>query len=83
MHMLLVKSYSNGFYFLRKNRHQPEKSLPPAGLLQVGGFGSAHPGGTQFAFADGSCRFIRENIENAVLQQLGNRADGKLLNGRY
>jgi len=66
--------------FLRENRRHPEESLPPAGPLEVGGFGSAHPGGAQFAFADGSTRFISESVEPPVLHQLGHRADGKLLN---
>ena len=70
-------------YFLRENRRQREQSLPPAGPLEVGGFGSAHPGGTQFAFADGSSKLIRDNIEPAVLHQLGHRADGELLKADY
>lgn len=69
--------------FLRKNRRQPKKTLPPAGPLEVGGFGSAHPGGAQFAFADGSSKMIRDNIEPAVLHQLGHRADGKLLKAEF
>ena len=59
---------------------QPRPEVDP---LDVGGFGSAHPGTTQFAFADGSCKAIAEDIEPAVLQQLGHRADGKLLKGDY
>jgi len=69
--------------FRRVNRRQPENSLPPAGPLDVGGFGSSHPGGSQFAFADGSCRMVNESIEPEVLQQLGHRADGKLLKADY
>ncbi|NOZ40321.1 MAG: DUF1559 domain-containing protein [Planctomycetes bacterium] len=69
--------------FLRNNRRQPQKKLPPAGPLDVGGFGSAHPGGAQFAFADGSSKMISDNVEPAVLQQLGHRADGKLLKARF
>lgn len=67
----------------RQRRSQGEKSLPPAGPLDVGGFSSAHPGTVQFAFADGSCKPISEDIELEVLQQLGHRADGKLLKGDY
>jgi prepilin-type processing-associated H-X9-DG protein len=69
--------------YLRNNRRQPNKSLAAAGPLEVGGFGSAHPGGAQFAFADGSSKMISESIEPVVLQQLGHRADGELLKGRY
>ena len=49
--------------------------------LQVGGFGSKHPGGANFAFGDGSVKFIRAGISSKVLRLLGNRADGELLGG--
>jgi prepilin-type N-terminal cleavage/methylation domain-containing protein len=59
------------------------QGTPPAATLgsplYVGGFASAHPQGAQFAFGDGSVRFLRQGISAAVLQQLGHRADGKLL----
>jgi prepilin-type N-terminal cleavage/methylation domain-containing protein/prepilin-type processing-associated H-X9-DG protein len=47
--------------------------------LQVGGFGSSHPGGAHFLFGDGAIRWISDNVEATVFQQLGHRADGKLL----
>jgi prepilin-type N-terminal cleavage/methylation domain-containing protein/prepilin-type processing-associated H-X9-DG protein len=46
--------------------------------LIVGGFGSPHAGGAQFLLADGSVRFISENIAAQVWHQLGHRADGEL-----
>jgi prepilin-type N-terminal cleavage/methylation domain-containing protein/prepilin-type processing-associated H-X9-DG protein len=49
----------------------------------VGGFGSDHTGGAQFAFADGSIRFLSQSISPDVLRRLGNRADGELLDGNY
>jgi len=53
---------------------------PPKGpVLPVGGFGSVHPGGCQFAFGDGHVGFLTESISQPVYQQLGHRADGKLL----
>jgi prepilin-type N-terminal cleavage/methylation domain-containing protein/prepilin-type processing-associated H-X9-DG protein len=48
------------------------------GNLFVGGFGSHHPGGGNFAFGDGHVGFISETIETQLLQQLAHRADGKL-----
>jgi len=57
----------------------PESPPPDKGNLFVGGFGSYHPAGAQFAFGDGHVSFLRENIEPEVLQQLAHRADGKLL----
>ena len=50
-----------------------------AGDLAVGGFGSRHPGGANFLFGDGAVRLVSRDIEMDVFQQLGNRADGKLL----
>lgn len=55
----------------------------PVGPLAVGGFASDHPSGANFAFGDGSVRFISETISTAVYQQLGNRHDGKLMDGGY
>lgn len=46
--------------------------------LAVGGFGSQHPGGVQFALGDGSVRFCSETIDDTTLLQLGHRADGQL-----
>ncbi len=53
------------------------------GSLVVGGFGSYHTGGANFAFGDGSVRFIAQNIVTELLMQLGNRADGEILLGEY
>ena len=49
--------------------------------LYVGGFGSFHPGCCNFALGDGSVRTISSGINIIVYQQLGHRADGKLLSG--
>lgn len=55
----------------------------PASTVVVGGFDSHHPGGVNFAFGDGSVRFLGETLSQETLQQLANRADGKLLSGEY
>ena len=65
--------------FRRKIQEASSKPEADQGNLFVGGFGSHHPGGTQFAFGDGHVRFIAETIEAEILQQLAHRADGKLL----
>lgn len=50
-----------------------------APLLFVGGFGSNHPGGSNFAFGDGSARYLKETIDPFVLRCLGNRLDGEAI----
>jgi len=56
---------------------------PSSPNVVVGGFDSPHPGGANFAFGDGSVRFISECVAQETLQQLAHRADGKLLSGEY
>lgn len=50
-------------------------ALPILFAYDPGGFGSVHTGGAQFLISDGSVRFLSENIDIAVLQLLGDRAD--------
>lgn len=49
------------------------------GTLHVGGFGSFHTGGANMVFADGSVHFLSQNTDPQVLQHMGNRADGELI----
>ncbi|QDT32337.1 DUF1559 domain-containing protein [Thalassoglobus polymorphus] len=52
-------------------------TIPTVGNLNSWGqVGSLHTGGAQFTLADGSVRFISENIDLATLRNLGNMADG-------
>ena len=56
------------------------------GIGECDGFGSRHPGGTQFVMCDGAVRFISENIQSAssplgTYQQLSHRADGLSASG--
>ena len=55
----------------------------PLARTYVGGFGSEHPGGANFAMGDGSVRSLSDNVDPLVYQQLGHRADGKLLDLDY
>ena len=45
-------------------------------------FGSLHTGGAQFALADGSVRFISEDIYSFTLRALSTRALGEVV-GEY
>lgn len=59
---------------------EPPKPIPDdASQLVVGGYGSWHPGMANFLFGDGTVRVVSEKIDGGVYQQLGHRADGKLL----
>jgi prepilin-type processing-associated H-X9-DG protein len=55
----------------------------PTNLTAVGGFESQHPSGVNFAFGDGSLRFISDTVDMQVYQRLGHRADGQLLSEEF
>ncbi|QDT88476.1 DUF1559 domain-containing protein [Gimesia algae] len=61
------------------NNPDPVEEHPVDPLLNVGGFGSYHVGGAHIGLGDGSVRFLSENIDPGLLEQLGNRSDGKLM----
>jgi prepilin-type N-terminal cleavage/methylation domain-containing protein/prepilin-type processing-associated H-X9-DG protein len=42
------------------------------------GFKSAHPGGAQFLFGDGSVHFLKESLDHQSYQYLGAKADGQI-----
>jgi prepilin-type processing-associated H-X9-DG protein len=57
---------------------------PPNGVsgwdtqwVRENGFKSAHPGGCQFVFCDGSTHFLSETIDYLTYQKLGDRRDGE------
>jgi prepilin-type N-terminal cleavage/methylation domain-containing protein len=45
--------------------------------------GSAHPVGINTVFADGSCKFLKYNIDVATYRALGTRNGGEVLTGDY
>ncbi|HET6879462.1 MAG TPA: DUF1559 domain-containing protein [Pirellulales bacterium] len=66
--------------------HEYQPPAVPGGVapsLVVGGFESDHPQGAQFAFGDGSVRYLSQDIDLTTYQRLGHRADGKLLDDRF
>ena len=67
-----------------KNSYLPHSKLGgnPANPLYVGGFASRHPTGVNFAFGDGSVRFIAEDASPGLLGRLANRADGNIVDAK-
>ena len=54
------------------------RAAPRISPTFVGGFGSSHIGaGANFAFGDGSVRFLKQTIDQAVYRRLGHRSDGE------
>jgi prepilin-type N-terminal cleavage/methylation domain-containing protein/prepilin-type processing-associated H-X9-DG protein len=59
----------------RTTRGGPMAPLPAPSDTATSGYSSQHTGGAQFVFADGSVRFLSENINLKTYANLGNRED--------
>ena len=64
---------SDNMWHLDDNSAQINGSAPQA-------FGSRHPGGALFGFADGSVRFFKSSAVASEIKWLANRSDGKVIN---
>lgn len=72
-------TYSYAGRNILKGMHTIPRNDPPW-QVQVGAnndvsFGSMHVGGAHFGLVDGSCRFLSENIELAILKAAASRAN--------
>lgn len=52
---------------------------PVSAEFMVGGFSSRHTGGAQFVLADGSVRFLSENMAPEVIANIADREDGEMI----
>ena len=59
-----------------------QRSYAINNILTDFGFSSRHVGGAQFTLADGSSRFISENVDQTLYENLSTRADGNVI-GEY
>ncbi len=64
------------------NLHKSRRFAPTDWANSLG-FHSQHPGGVQFAFADGSVRFITDSIPLPVYRSLSTRAGGEVIDGHF
>ena len=68
----------NTSQILSQRTWEPLNSNPP-GVKVVGGFGSHHPAGAQFCFADGSVRLLSFGTSPKLMVNLGDRSDGAMM----
>jgi prepilin-type N-terminal cleavage/methylation domain-containing protein/prepilin-type processing-associated H-X9-DG protein len=54
-------------------------NVPACAKLGQWGFRSLHPGGANFAFADGSVKFIKQTISMGTYRALGTRSAGEVI----
>lgn len=50
---------------------------------RINAFGSGHPGGANFALADGSVRYIREGISPLTFRSLGTKSGGEVIGNDF
>ena len=55
----------------------------PVAATFVGGFGSPHPGTTNFVLADGSVHSLSFSLTTPITNHIGNRADGAMMGDWY
>ena len=58
------------------DENAPDPCHRPKNWNTAVGFKSAHPGGANFSFGDGSVHFLSESIDMQSYQYLGDKADG-------
>lgn len=51
--------------------------------LRMSAFGSGHPGGANFVFADGSTRFVAQTVDLVTYQAISTRGVGEVVAGEF
>jgi prepilin-type processing-associated H-X9-DG protein len=80
--ILVVEVVGTGVNWADPRDLDASKASPPFNPPRRDAPGSRHPGGIQFAFVDGSARFVRDSIDPATFQGLITKAGGEQV-GEY
>ena len=70
-----VDHQSVGYYSGDKSVPAAERRIPLNDVF----FGSGHPGGAYFSFGDGAVRFLGDNTEFVLLEDLATRNGGEVV----
>jgi len=76
---VLLSAYAPLNYRLPANPPTAYNAFLPLHDTRINAFGSQHPGGANFALADGSVRFVRDSIPQPALRLFCARSDGQVL----
>jgi prepilin-type N-terminal cleavage/methylation domain-containing protein/prepilin-type processing-associated H-X9-DG protein len=80
MSTLAPVNYKLGFnYDNRPSDASSQQGFATYDAQRVCAFGSQHPGGANFAMADGSVRFLKDSMSMPILKALGTRAGGEVV----
>ena len=72
--------WAYGFFYNWTGTVHPLNKRDGSSSANYGAFRSEHPGGANFALADGSVQFVRDSVAPATFAALGTRAGGETAN---
>jgi prepilin-type N-terminal cleavage/methylation domain-containing protein/prepilin-type processing-associated H-X9-DG protein len=72
-------NYKVAVNFANKPAALDQAAFATQETLRICSWGSQHPGGANFALADGSVRFIKDTTTMSILRSLGTRAGGEIV----
>ena len=74
-------TYSLSFGDCLRTTYNALNTQPGDGIVNYrrnGAFGSQHPGGANFAFADGHVRFVRDNLDQRLYSAMATKEGGEI-----